>query len=132
MRRALLAGALYFAIVFVFAFAFGAVRTFWLEPALGETWAVACEAPLLITAFFFAAPFAAQRAGLGRDIGLRLVMGLFGLALQQIAELGLVLAAGETVAEHIAYLRTPAGMIYLFALAVFVIMPVLRRGAARG
>ena len=46
MARVALAGSAYFAAVFVAAFAFGAVRTFWLEPLVGETWAVAAEAPL--------------------------------------------------------------------------------------
>jgi hypothetical protein len=42
------AGGLYFAIVFAFAFVFGAVRRFILEPRLGADLAVAAETPFLI------------------------------------------------------------------------------------
>ncbi|GAM98069.1 hypothetical protein U91I_01699 [alpha proteobacterium U9-1i] len=118
------AGASYFAIVFVVAFALGTVRTLWLEPALGEMWAVACETPLLVAAMFFAARWLVPRFNAPsppRWLG----VGLIGFALQQIAEIALVLASGETLAMHAAYLRTPAGMIYLSALAVFVMMPLL-------
>jgi hypothetical protein len=116
------AGASYFAIVFVIAFALGTVRTLALEPRLGETLAVACEIPLLVTAMFFASRWILPRLSAPSTARL-LYVGIIGLALQQIAELALVLASGETLAEHGAYLRTPAGMLYLSALAAFVIMP---------
>lgn len=119
------AGALYFAMVFVAAFAFGTVRTLLLEPALGETVAVAIETPFLVIVMFLAARLVLRRVGVARTVGALLPVGLFGLLLQQIAEFALVLAAGETIAQHIAYLQTPAGLIYLAALAVFVLMPLL-------
>jgi hypothetical protein len=116
------AGAIYFAIVFVIAFALGTVRTLVLEPRLGETLAVACEIPFLVTAMFLASRWIVPRLGAPSTMRL-LYVGLLGLALQQIAEIALVLGSGETLAEHGAYLRTPAGMLYLSGLAAFVIMP---------
>lgn len=116
------AGAIYFAIVFVIAFALGTVRTLVLEPRLGETLAVACEIPLLVAAMLFVARWVVPRVAAPSTARL-LYVGLIGLALQQIAEIALVLASGETLAEHGAYLRTPAGMLYLSGLAAFVIMP---------
>lgn len=116
------AGATYFAIVFVVAFALGTARTLLLEPRLGETLAVACEIPFLVAAMVFVARWIVPRlkaAGVAR----LLFVGLIGLALQQIAEIALVLASGETLASHAAYLRTSAGMLYLSALAAFVVMP---------
>jgi hypothetical protein len=118
------AGSIYFAIVFVIAFAFGTVRTLVLEPQLGETLAVACEAPFLVAAMFFVSRWVAPRLR-APSMARLLYVGLVGLVLQQIAEIALVLASGETLAQHGAYLRTPAGMIYLSALAAFVIMPNL-------
>lgn len=50
-------------------------------------------------------------------------IGFGALVLQEVAELGLLLVAGETLSMHIAYLSTPAGMIYLATLAVFVLLP---------
>jgi hypothetical protein len=118
------AGASYFAIVFVIAFALGTVRTLLLEPRLGETVAVACEIPFLVTAMFFASRWIVPRFK-APSVARLLFVGLIGLALQQIAEIALVLASGETLAAHGAYLRTIAGMLYLSALAAFVIMPNL-------
>lgn len=123
--RTLVAGAAYFAMVFAIAFALGAVRTFWLEPAIGETWAVACETPFLIAAMFFAARTLPRFLKFSRTPASLLGIGLFGLLLQQMAEFGLVMAASESVSEHIAYLGTPAGSIYLSALVAFVLMPLL-------
>lgn len=121
------AAFLYFALVFVAAFALGTVRTFWLEPALGETWAVACEIPILVVVMFFAARFVGQRLRPAPAAVDLIAIGLLGLVLQQGAEFALVVASGETLASHIAYLRTPAGMIYVAALIVFVLMPLLVR-----
>ena len=131
MARVALAGSAYFAAVFVAAFAFGAVRTFWLEPLVGETWAVAAEAPLLVAAMYFAARFVVPRTRPPTSAGALLSVGLFGLVLQQMAEFALVMAAGETVQSHLAYLTTIAGLIYLSTLCVFVVLPlVLWRGQA--
>lgn len=125
MARVLLAGSAYFAVVFAAAFAFGAVRTFWVEPRVGETWAVAAEAPLLVAVMYLAARFVMSRLRPPTGAGALLGVGLFGLLLQQLAEFALVIAAGETVQSHLAYLTTAAGMIYLSALCVFVLLPLV-------
>ena len=125
--QVLIAGALYFALVFVAAFALGAVRTFWAEPALGETAAVALEAPFLLTAIVLAARFILRRIAVPRTSAHLLGVGAFGLVLQQGAEMALVAAAGETLAQHLAYLQTPAGMIYLGVLLAFLVTPLLLR-----
>lgn len=115
------AGGLYFAIVFAFAFVFGAVRRFILEPRLGADLAVAAETPFLIAVMYFSARWITQRIALSpmRLLG----MGVFALALQQIAELGLVYASGDTVGDYLAHFRTPAGVIFLAALIAFALMP---------
>lgn len=121
--RILAAAALYFGSVFVVAFGLGAFRTLWLEPRIGETWAVACEAPLLILAMVASLTYVVPRARPPRSPSALVLIGFGALVLQEAAELGLVLAAGETVSMHIAYLSTPAGMIYVATLAVFVALP---------
>jgi len=129
--RVLIAGAHYFAMVFVAAFAFGTVRTFVLEPRVGETWAVACEAPFLIAAMIIVAHIVIPRVKPPTDAASLLGVGAIGLVLQEVAEFGLIYASGETAADHIAYLQTPAGMIYLAALVAFLLTPfVLFRGRA--
>lgn len=119
------AGLLYFMIVFAFAFAFGAMRTFLLEPRLGETAAVALEAPFLIAVMFFSARYVTQRISL--DARGLLGAGLIALALQQVAELALVYANGETALGYLAHFATPPGMIFLAALIIFALMPFMVR-----
>lgn len=123
--RVVAAGALYFAIVFVAAFALGTLRTFLLEPQLGETWAVACEIPFLIAAIVISARVVLRRFSSIRAALSLLAVGLVGLVLQQMAELALVLLSGETVASHLAYLSTLAGRLYLSALVVFLVAPLV-------
>lgn len=120
-----IAGGCYFALVFVVAFVLGVVRTLWVAPAIGETWAVACEAPLLIAATFFAARFVIPRIRPPRTTPSLLGVGLVGLALQETAEIALIYAEGETLEQQARYLTTPAGLIYLAALAVFVLAPLI-------
>ena len=117
------AGLLYFMIVFAFAFAFGAVRTFLLEPRLGETMAVAMETPFLIAVMYFVARYVTRRFPL-RARGL-VGAGLIALALQQVAELALVYANGQGVRTYLAHFTTPPGMIFLAALIVFTLMPLV-------
>ena len=123
MRKVALAGAFYFAILFSIAFALGAVRTLLLESWLGETWAVACEAPFLILAMIFAARRALRMLASRSDAAL-LGVGVVAVVLQQIAEFTVALAGGESIAQRFAYFATAAGWIYLGALAVFLFMPL--------
>lgn len=125
MSRVLFAGGAYFGSVFVAAFALGMVRTFWLEPNLGETWAVAVEAPFLVGAMYLSARHVVPRLRPPTSASALLGVGVFGLLLQQIAEFSLVAAAGETVQSYLVYLTTLAGMIYLATLCVFVVLPLL-------
>lgn len=92
-----------------------------LEPRFGADMAVAAETPFLIAVMYFSARWITQRIALSpmRLLG----MGVFALALQQIAELGLVYASGDTVGGYLAHFRTPAGMIFLAALIAFALMP---------
>jgi hypothetical protein len=124
MARVLFAGAAYFAIVFVFAFAFGTIRTLLVEPRWGETWAVAAEIPLLIAVIVLAARWAVRRFRPFQHWSQLLCVGAFALVLQQGAEFALVFASGESAAEHIAYLGTLAGRLYLSALVVFIFAPL--------
>lgn len=119
-----LAGVIYFGMVFAIAFALGAARTLLLEPWIGETWAVACEAPFLLLAMIFSARRALRMLA-SCSAGALLGVGVIAVLLQQIAEFAVALASGESLARRLAYFVTPAGWIYLAALVVFLIMPLL-------
>ena len=131
MRIAAAAG-LYFLIVFGVGFLLGPVRVLWLEPRLGETAAVLCEAPFLLVAIVFAARWLPKYLRLRTNVPALLGMGLGALFLQQCTEFALAgLLRGITPAEQIAHLSTPAGMIYLALLIAFAAMPVLANGPRR-
>jgi len=109
--------------VFIFAFAFGAVRRLVLEPEFGELIAVSIETPMLIVVMAFAARWVTQRIALSR--GGLMGMGAFALALQQGAELALVYWSGQTARDYLAHFLTPPGIVFLGALIVFALMPVV-------
>ena len=78
--RALRAGAMYFALVFVCAFMMGVVRTLWLGPMLGATRAVLIEVPIVLTISWFAARFIVRRYELDGPAA-RIAAGLFAFLL---------------------------------------------------
>jgi|SRR5215468_3608871 len=84
--RVAAAAALYFAIVFCVGFVLGPIRVLWLEPSLGKTAAVLCEAPLLLIAMILAARWVPARVGLRTDFSRLAMMGIGALGLQQIAD----------------------------------------------
>lgn len=124
--RVLLASGSYFAIVFGTGFALGAIRVVWIEPRFGKTLAVAGEMPILLFAMFAVARWLPRLVGMDIRFWPLLQMGIGALLLQQIADfaVGTVLR-GISAADQLAYLTTPAGLIYLAALGFFAAMPVL-------
>jgi hypothetical protein len=124
--RILAASALYFAIVFGVGLVLGPIRVLWLEPWLGKTLAVLCEAPFLLAAMVGAARWVRRRVGLRRDWRSLAAMGLGALVLQQLADFAVGLwLRGMNAAEQLAAFATPAGLIYAAALVAFAAMPAL-------
>jgi hypothetical protein len=121
------AAAVYFALVFAVGLLLGPARVLWLEPWLGETLAVLCEAPLLILAMWFAARAAPRWARVQGGWAAHLAIGIIALGLQQIADLAAGFGfRGMTLADQLAYFSTPPGFIYAATLVAFAIMPLIR------
>jgi hypothetical protein len=126
VNRVLRAATIYFAIVFAVGLVLGPPRVLWLEPWLGTTLAVLCEAPLLILAMAIGARAAPTWAGMSGGWISHLAMGLIALALQQVADLAVGFGLrGLTLNEQIAYFSQPAGYIYAATLIVFAVMPLV-------
>lgn len=123
--RIVLSSLAYFAAMFAGAFVLGTVRTLWVEPALGKTWAVACETPFLIAWMYVSARFALGRLNPARTPRTLIAIGALAAVFQQVAEFGLALLSGQSVEQHLAYLISTPGLIYLVALVVFALMPLL-------
>lgn len=124
-RRILWAACIYFALVFAVGLALGPVRVLLLEPWLGQTLAVLCEAPFLIAAMAGAARLAPRWAGMSDGWTSHLWVGVLALLLQQLADLavGFGLRA-MTINQQLAYFATPPGWIYAFTLIVFALAPL--------
>lgn len=125
-RRAVLAALIYFACVFAAGMALGPPRVIWLEPWLGKTIAVLLEAPLLIIAMWFGARFATRAARMDGAWPAYLGVGLLALLVQQIADLAVGFGLrGMTLADQLAYLGSPPGVVYGVSLVVFALMPLI-------
>jgi hypothetical protein len=124
--RIVSAAFLYFLIVFAVGFLLGPVRVFWLEPKLGETRAVLCEAPFLILAIVLTARWLPSALSLRMDFVSLASMGLGAVVFLQFADFGLRrLLRGMTLQQQFARLTRPAGLIYIAIVVVFAAMPVL-------
>jgi hypothetical protein len=124
-RRVFAAAAIYFAIVFAVGLVLGPVRVLWIEPWLGATIAILCEAPLLVMAMILGARVAPSMARLRRGWLARFVMGLLALAMQQLADLSVGFGLrGVTLQEQLAYFQTLPGYIYVAMLMLFALMPL--------
>jgi hypothetical protein len=124
--RVLTAAAVYFVIVFAVGLVLGPVRVLWIEPWLGPTLAILCEAPLLIIAMIVAARIAPTLVGLGAGWRARLIMGVLALVMQQMADLSVGFGLrGVTLQEQLAYFQTLPGYIYIMMLVLFALMPLI-------
>lgn len=123
----LLAGAVYFLIVFGVGFLLGVVRTLWLVPRLGVRWAELVEIPVMLVVIYLAARWMGDRLGLDAHSRMvRVGVGLVALFLLLAAELLLVLQLrGLSLAEYIASRDPVAGTAYGLSLLVFAAMPAL-------
>lgn len=124
-RRAVLAaGAAYFAFSFLAGFALGALRVAVVAPRLGAALAVALEAPLILTASWFAARWCVKRFGVPAAPGARLAMGGVAFALLMLAELGAaVFIFHRSLAQHLAGYLSAAGGLGLAAQLAFAGIP---------
>jgi len=126
--RTILAGAVYWAIVFAWAFALGVLRVLVVAPRLGEVAAVLLESPLVLAASWLACRWTLRRLAVGPAAIDRLAMGAFAFGLLMCAELGLsVFAFGRSASVWFAGLHTASGAIGLAAQIAFGFVPLVQR-----
>jgi len=89
MNRAVEAGVIYALIVFLCGFALGALRVLLIVPRIGETAAVSLEAPLILTASWFASRWCVDRFNVRRMVFVRSMMGAVAFAMLMALEIGL-------------------------------------------
>lgn len=132
MLKALGAGVLYFAIVFIAGFVLGAVRVQAIAPSVGEATAVLLELPFMLIVSVFACRGCVRLTGLSNALGARAMMGATGFVLLMMAEAALaVLAAGLPLGLYLRGYLSVAGLAGLAGQVVFALIPLLQRGPSR-
>lgn len=122
------AGLAWFAVMFALGFLLGPIRILLLEPRLGMAGAVAVEAVPMLLAMSLLAPRVARLCAVPAGLSARLAMGGIGLALLVLAETLMgALLRNRGPEFWLERPQTLDGQIYLALLAVFALMPALRR-----
>lgn len=115
-------GVRYFAGVFAAGFLLGTLRTLWLAPALGEFVAVAAELPIMLAvSWWWCRRLLALRP---LPIPGRAVMGASAFTWLMLAELALSLVLGRSLADHLAAMQAPPGLLGLAGQLVFAALPL--------
>jgi hypothetical protein len=128
MSRAILSGALYFAVVFAAGFALGTIRVLWLAPRIGERAAELAETPVMVALCWFAARGVVGRLSPRPSGAERAIIGAVGLALLLALEFGVVRSLrGLTIDEALGGRDPVAFAAYLVALVVFAALPFFVR-----
>jgi hypothetical protein len=126
MRREIVAGLTYFALVFGAGFVLGALRVTLVVPRLGVRYAELLEMPLMLIVIVSAARWVVRRFELPAAPLPRLRVGIAALALLVVAELLLSVAlTGRTISEYVASRDPVSGTVYLLMLVFFAAMPAL-------
>lgn len=134
LRRALVAGAVYFALTFGAGFCLAFIRIPFLEPRLGPRWAELIEMPFMLAVIVLACRWTVRRFAIPPGGGARLAMGFSALAFMLAAEFGLVLALrGMTIAQYFETRDPVSGTAYYLMLLLFAVLPCLQgRNLRRG
>jgi len=128
MRKAVVAGILYFAVVFAFAFAIGVVRVLLVAPRLGETVAVLLELPVVLAASWALCGVIVRRLAVSPRPGDRMMMGGLAFIVLQAAEALLaIFAFGRSPTVYLAAFTTLAGQLGLAGQIGFALIPLIRR-----
>ncbi len=125
MKRALVAGTVYFLALFALGFVLGTIRVIIVAPSVGAFAAVMAEIPIILTAAFFSSQWTIRRWNVPCAAAIRWAMVLWFLVLLLLFEtlLGAMLF-GRTVAEQWGSLQTPAGLLGLSAQVIAALLPV--------
>lgn len=125
-QATLRAGALYFIVVFAAGFILGTIRTLWVVPRFGTRWAELMEAPVMVLISFLAARWVVRRLSMPFNAPRRFALGFVALICMLVAESAFAFwLRGLTIREYWAGRDPISGNVYLAALGLFALMPLL-------
>jgi hypothetical protein len=126
MMRAVVAGLLYFALVFGAGFVLGPVRVLWVVPRLGTRVAELLEAPIMLAVIVVTARWVTRKLAVPPAPAGRIGMGVLALVLLLIAEFTLVLPLrGMAFDDYFAARDPVSGTVYYLLLGALAVMPVV-------
>jgi hypothetical protein len=126
MSRSLLAGLVYFAVVFGVGFFLGTLRVFVIIPIVGARTAELIEFPIMLAVSYVAAKWVIRRLAIEPTLSTRLGMGSFALTLLLAAEFGFVLwLRGISLVEYFEARDPLTGAIYYVSLLIFGALPAI-------
>ena len=111
--------------VFVFAFVIGALRVTFVAPRTGPLIAVATEVPLVLALSWIVAGRVLARWRLVQ--AQVAAMALLSFAILMVLELLTALAFGQTSAQFLSAMTTPAGALGLAGQIGFALIPLFRQ-----
>lgn len=124
----LLAGSVYFALVFAAGFALGVVRVLIISPHFGEFAAVLLELPVILLVSWFACDWIVRTLRLSAEFKDRLLMGGTAFGLLLLAEAGVAtLGLGRSFDEHVSHYATLPAQIGLTGQVAFALFPLFQR-----
>lgn len=130
MKRAIIAGSIYFVILFAIGFAFGTIRVLVLAPRFGDLAATMVEVPIMLGAAFLVCRWVIRRWQVTARWSHRWTMVVIFLLLLVLFETGLgALLFNRSIAGQFAVLATAAGVLGLSAQIVAALFPVFLAGA---
>jgi len=125
LKRALIAGSVYFGVLFALGFALGTIRVIVVAPRVGELAATMAEVPAMLLASWLACRRIVRRWSMPYRLSSRAVMCAWFLGLLLAAELLLGLTLfGRTAAEQWAALTSPAGLLGLASQIAAALLPL--------
>ncbi len=126
MSRILLAGLIYFAVVFGVGFLLGTLRILVIIPLVGARTAELIESPIMLAVSYFAARSIIRWLAIPAALLERIGMGFVALLLLLTAEFGFVLwLRGLSLTEYFETRDPLTGTVYYVSLIFFAAMPVL-------
>ncbi len=130
----IIAGLVYFALVFGAGFLLGPPRILWLVPLVGQRTAELIETPIMLMVIYFSARWVVRRFSLSGRPAAALGAGGLALLLLLLMEFTLVLyLQGRSIEDYLASRDPVSGTVYAVSLLIFGLMPLWfsRRQAAR-
>ena len=125
----LLAGLVYFAIVYAAGFACGILRELLIVPRLGSLAGILIETPLMLAATVLAARWIVARGPAAYSLADLIWIGAVGFACLMLSEAVFSgLMRGWTITQWFGHFATTDGVISLVMFVLFGLMPLIVAG----